>query len=149
MIHRDRRSCTLPATSADLSISNWISSTLALLEDDKTPIKIKREIFLDSIPSDDDEINQYSHDAPWDIDPDHNQTQTDPKPRIEGSESMKHAIGDLCDEFNYLFTMEVRKEPAKVESFKLTVNDDKWQARKHMSAPRPQSLQIKLKSIDK
>ena len=36
--------------------------------------------------------------------------------------------------------MEVRKEPAKVEPFTLTVDDAEWETRQNMSAPRPQSI---------
>ena len=53
---------------------------------------------------------------------------------------MKLAITRLCEEYKDLFSMEVRKEPAKVAPFKLSVNDSEWEQRRNMSAPRPQSL---------
>ena len=139
MLASDRKSCHLPATGVYLNVNNWISSTLCLLENTTMNKTVKRELFLDSIPGDDDEIAQYHKDAPWDIDI--NKSEPVPEPRIEGSDSLKHAIRTLCEEFNYLFTMEVRNEPAKVDSFTLTVDDDEWETRRNMSAPRPQSIQ--------
>ena len=46
MLGRDRRSCHLPTNTADLSISTWISATLALLEDGETPLKLKRVVTM-------------------------------------------------------------------------------------------------------
>ena len=139
MLAKDRKSCHLPATGVHLNVNNWISSTPSLLENTTMSTTVKRELFLDSIPGDDDEIAQYHKDAPWDLDI--NTSDPVPEPRIEGSDSLKHAIRKLCEEFNYLFTMEVRNEPAKVDSFTLTVDDDEWESRRNMSAPRPQSIQ--------
>ena len=138
MLAKDKKSCHLPATGVHLNVHNWVSSTLSLLENTTMSKTVKRELFLDSIPGDDDEIALYHQDAPWDKD---NNTEPVPEPRIEGSTSLKHAIRSLCEEFNSLFTMEVRKEPAKVASFTLTVDDDEWETRRNMSAPRPQSIQ--------
>ena len=90
MLAKDRKSCHLPATGVHLNVNNWISSTLSQLENTTMNNTVKRELFLDSISGDDDEIAHYHKDPPWDIDKD--QTQQVPEPRIDGSESLKHAI---------------------------------------------------------
>ena len=66
MIGKERRACTPPANSDDFSVSHWLSATLSLLSDGEMSLSNKRQLFLESIPDDDDEIAQYSHDAPWD-----------------------------------------------------------------------------------
>lgn len=148
MLGKERRACTPPANSSNFSVINWLSATLSLLAQGEISPTVKRELFLESIPDDDDEISRYSHDAPWDNDlnnntkdsAEENTTDPVPQPRIEGSDMMKQSITRLCDEYKELFTMEVRKEPAKVAPFKLTVNDSEWEGRRNMSAPRPQSI---------
>jgi hypothetical protein len=89
MLAKDKKSCHLPATGVHLNVHNWVSSTLSLLENTTMSKTVKRELFLDSIPGDDDEIALYHQDAPWDKD---NNTEPVPEPRIEGSTSLKHAI---------------------------------------------------------
>lgn len=46
---------------------------------------------------------------------------------------------ELIQRYRRLFSITLRKEPAKVKPMKLDVNNNKWRARSNQRPPRPQT----------
>ena len=119
-----------------ISSSDLLPSTIATLYQTNT----KRHTELLTIEPENDEIEKYSHEAPWDID---KQDIIDAKslmPKIEGSQELKLSLNQLCTEFKEIFSLEVQPEPADVPPFHIRVDETKWKVSANRTPHRPQTM---------
>ena len=116
--------------------SDLLPSTIATLYQTNT----KRHTELLTMEPEDDDIETYAHDTPWDIDTQDIKSQ-ELSPKIEGSDELKHSITQLCTEFKEIFSLEVQPEPADVPPFHIRVDETKWKVSANRTPPRPQTMQ--------
>jgi len=121
-----------------------ISTTLAMVTNGVRSIPMKH--FIHTIPRDDDEINAFHNDAPWEVEvPDiNNENSEKPLPKFEGSEELQTKLKTLYSAYEDIFSIRLKEEPAKIKPFKLEVDDLQWQVPKNNTAPRPQSIPNQL-----
>jgi hypothetical protein len=93
---------------------------------------------------DDDDIESYLHDTPWDslmnAHDNHNNDINFKLPEIHGSVSLQAQLVKLIYEYEDIFSVDVPKIPAKVPPMDIQVDDLKWKQSQNRKPPRVQSL---------
>lgn len=114
--------------------TRMITSQLSMLN-----VNIKKKSELIDYEDDDDGIDYKVDEVPWDIDP--NRT-VEPKPLVYGNEQFKAQLTELCKEYDDIFSINLRPEPADLPPMEIKLkngDDSQWKSNSNRGPPRMQT----------